>query len=785
MNSLIFRISIRNLLKNKFTFFVCVFGLSLGFIAFILISLFIRYEMSWDKFNENHDRIYLVQRNRGLSSRDISAGNISSSTAPLTASLVEEYPGVAKTALVREIQDRFLSLSVQEQYRVERGLYADAGYFDIFTYDFLDGHSSETFKEPYSIVISETLADRFFSPGEAVGSILTLDRKTDLKVSGVYADLPLNSSIRPDYIISLSTLERTEGISLADPWNTSFMTFLLIEPGTGSAAIEAGIRDLFAGYEGRELEFLILSPLSKMRFDSVPDYFTVIWIFGLIGIFILSMSAFNYVNLSMANASIRGKEIAVKKMNGSKRSQLIIQFLGETVLISAIAVGLSLYLVSFLIPFYNNMMNTAISQSYFGDWQFTGILIASSLAIGLLAGLYPALFLSSSSIVNLFKGSFRAGSDKIRLRKTLVLLQFAISVFLICLSIFFLRQVNHITGKDIGFERENLVYVQLTSTGQERFFDDFRSRLLQNPAITDASMSVNLPFVNFGGGSVNWEGGDNDNLLFYRPNRVTFDFVRTLGMQIVAGRDFSREYPSDIGQACIINETAARYFGWEDPIGMRLDNNMYTVIGVIKDYHVMDIHNIIDPVVLMLMPDEMQGDRTYAFRIAPGYSDEAIALLTSEFSREFPDDPFFLGDLDSAFRNETAFKGYQTLKKSMLFFTVFNILLAVTGLLGLVSFSVARRTKEVGIRKITGSSIASIFIILNREFFILLAISLVIAWPGVWMVYNAFPGKYKLPLHPWILLSSALIILVITLMTTAWQTWRAATRNPVEALRYE
>jgi putative ABC transport system permease protein len=281
------------------------------------------------------------------------------------------------------------------------------------------------------------------------------------------------------------------------------------------------------------------------------------------------------------------------------------------------------------------------------------------------------------------------------------------------------------------------------------------------------------------------KGELNDNLLFYRPNRVTFDFVRTLGMQIVAGRDFSREYPSDIGQACIINETAARYFGWEDPIGMRLDNNMYTVIGVIKDYHVMDIHNIIDPVVLMLMPDEMQGDRTYAFRIAPGYSDEAIALLTSEFSREFPDDPFFLGDLDSAFRNETAFKGYQTLKKSMLFFTVFNILLAVTGLLGLVSFSVARRTKEVGIRKITGSSIASIFIILNREFFILLAISLVIAWPGVWMVYNAFPGKYKLPLHPWILLSSALIILVITLMTTAWQTWRAATRNPVEALRYE
>jgi putative ABC transport system permease protein len=784
MNNIILKISLRNLLRNKFTSFVSVFGLSLGFTAFILISMFIRYEMSWDKANINHERVYLVQRNRGLSAQDISSGHIVPTTAPLTASLVREYSGVESVTLVREINDRFISASIEEQYRIEKGLYADRDYFDIFTYEIIDG-SVELFGEPFSIVISENLADRFFKPGEAVGSILTLDRKTELKVTGVYRDLPLNSSIRPEYIISLSTLERKEGLSLADPWNTSFMTFALLGNDTRPSAIEAGIGDIFSGFEGREMEFLLLSPLSKMRFESVPDYFAVIWIFGLIGIFILAMSAFNYVNLSVANASTRGKEIAVKKMNGSKRYHLVIQFIGETVIISVVAVTVALYLAGILTPYYNSIMNTAISLNFPADLPFITLLVAGSLVIGILAGLYPAFFMSSNNIINLFKGSFNSGTDKIRVRKVLVAFQFAISIFLICLSIFFLRQVNHLTVKNIGFERENLVYVNLFSTEEDRYFGDFSSRLLENPDILSASMSANLPFVNFSGGAINWEGGSSDDLMFYRPNWVTRDFIRTLGMEIIAGRDFSADYTADTGQACIINETAVRYFGWDDPLGKRLDNNSYTVVGVVKDYHVMDIHNTIDPVVLKLASDEMTGDKTYAFRFAPGAGDDVIRFLTNEFAREFPNDPFFIGDLDSAFSNETAFRGYQTLRKSILFFTVFTIFLAVTGLIGLVSFSIARRTKEIGIRKITGSSIVNIFLILNREFYILLGFSLVLAWPGVWMVYNAFPGKYKLPLHPWILISSAIIILVITFMATAWQTWRAATRNPVEALRYE
>lgn len=785
MNNIIFRISIRNLLKNRFTSGVCLLGLVVGFVAVILVSLFIRYELSWDKHNLNYDRIYLVQRNVALSAVNSATGSITPFTPAVTASLLEEYPGFEKVTSVYRAGDRFLSVSAERQYRIEEGIYADDNYFDVFTCRFADGRQPEDFGHPFTMVISENLAGRLFEGAGAEGRVVTLDGKHDLVVAGVYADLPVNSSIRPEYIISMPTLERTEGISPDSIEPASFLTFTLMGRGAEPAAAATAIENLFAGREGMEMETLRLGALADMRFDSVPDYYNIIWIFGLIGMFILSMSVFNYVNLSIAGSSVRGMEIAIKKINGCKRRGLIMQFLGETMVLSVIALAISIYLATVLLPFFNSIMGTAIESDFYGNWRVVALFAAGAVGIGLLAGAYPAFLMSSNSIVNLFKGEFRSGSDRIRLRKALVLLQFSISVFLICLSLFFLIQVDHLTTKDIGFNRENMIYVQLTSSAEGRHFEEFRNRLLQSPAILNASMSENLPFVNFGGGMINREGGEPGERVRYRPNRVSYDFVGNLGIKLVRGRDLSRDHPSDVSHACLVNETAVRYFGWDNPIGMRLDSNRYMVVGVVADYHVMDIHNPLDPVVLTLAPDGMTGSRVYAFRYQPGYRDEAISFLTSEFSREFPDDPFEIEELESAFMNENAYRSYQTVKKAILLFTGFSILLAVTGLLGLVSFSVVRRTKEIGIRKINGCPDGTIFLLLNREFFVLLGISLVVAWPGVYMVHNAFPGAYKLPLYPWILLVSAAAIVTVTFAATGWQTWRAARRNPVEALRDE
>lgn len=786
MNSILLRISLRNLLKNKFTSAICVLGLSLGFIAFILITLFIRYEHSWDKTNENYDRIFLVQRNIALSAQSIGSQTIVSYTPAITASLIDDFQGFERVTSVHFSNDRYLSSNQVDLLKVDQGIYADANYFKIFTYQFIDNFNPKDFEQPFSVALSQTMANRLFGNENPIGKSITLDKQTQLNVVGVYADLPVNSSIRPEYIISFSTIERMNDFSQSDHWSILCYTFTLIEPNANPKAIEENIKDLFKQRDGMEHEMVRLSSLSKVRKESVADYYTIIWIFGLIGIFILSMSAFNYVNLSIANAAMRGKEIAVKKMNGSSRFRLMVQFLGETVLLSLVAIAISLYLVSFIIPFYNGIMNTAISLNFYNDWKFVGLIVISSIGVGLIAGAYPAFIMSGKGIVNLFKkGFFDSGSEKIHIRKALVLLQFAISVFLICLSLLFLRQVNHLTTKDIGFDRQNIIYVRHSSTVEGRNFEDFRARALENPYIVNASMSKNLPFVNFNGGRINWEGSNTEDRVNYRPNWVSYHFIENLGIELLQGRNFSQIYSTDAENAVIINETALRYFGWDNPIGKRVDNNKYTVIGVIKDYHIMDIHNPIDPVVIWLTSSEMLGDWVYAFRYVPGFKNEVEKFLADEFNRLFPNDVFETQELDMAFNGEQAYRSYQTIKKSILFFTTFSIFLAITGLLGLVTYSTARRTKEIGIRKITGSTIPNIFLLLNREFFLLLGISLLLAWPGAWFVYNSIPGVYKLPFAPSILLVSALIIITITLLTTGYQTWRAASRNPIEALRYE
>ncbi|HEX3008488.1 MAG TPA: FtsX-like permease family protein [Bacteroidales bacterium] len=617
---------------------------------------------------------------------------------------------------------------------------------------------------------------------------VSIEKKFNVKVTGVYADLPANSSVRPEYIISFSTLEHTENIKRNDLYAGDCMNFALLQSGVDPRVAENKIRNLFSGYKGLEYEELQLCPLSKIHLshNGRNDYYIILGIFALIGAFILIMSAFNYVSLTIARASTRGKEVAIKKINGGTQSSLVFQFLCETTLLSAVSVIFSFGLVKLLLPVYNSIVNATITIDFVRDWKFAGLLIGISLIIGLCSGLYPAFFMSSHKIINLFKGSiFKTGKGSFGIRQILVTAQFSISVFLICLSLFFVSQVNYMINKDLGFNKEHLLYVKLTSSAKDKNFDDLRSRLLQNPEIVDASMSRNLPFVNYNGGLFNWEGGAPDEKINCRPNYVSYDFVKNMGITILQGRDFSREYPSDIGRGCLINETALRCFGWDNPVGKRINNNEWTVVGVVKDYHFKNMHNSIEPVILILNSGEMTGEWSFAFRYTPGKRDKVRQILEAEFSNLFPNDPFEFHDLATSFLYEKTIKLYYVIKKSILFFTVFNILLAVIGLLGLVSFTTIRRTKEIGIRKINGSTVREIFFLLNHEFMVMLAISLLLAWPSAYMVYKVLPGSYKLSPQLWIPLLSAFIILMIVLITTCWQTYRAATRNPVESLRYE
>lgn len=783
------KISARNLLKHKVFSMINVFGLALGFTAFILIGLFIQYELDWDKVNEKYDRIYRVQRHYAKTMYAMGGNDISPHSRAITAQLLEkQFPEFEKVTVIRENSGKFLASVADRQVYEELGICADSCYFDVFTYQFIEGAQKGALLDPFNIVLSETMAAKLFPGERALGETVTIEKKFDLKVTGVYTDLPENTSLRPQYIISFSTLAQTDGITRSNILSGDCMTYTLLKPGVDQQHIESKIKNVFAGFKGFEYEELQLCPMEMLYldFNGHGDYYVALALYGLIGLFILIMSAFNYINLTTANASTRGKEVAVKKVSGSNRGALIGQFLGETIFISLLALGMAFLLVSISLPVFAEIVGRQIQSSLTGNYSFIGMMILISLGVGLLSGVYPALFLSSNKIMTLFKGElFSKGKEKFNLKKALVTSQFAISVFLILITLSFSLQIRHMAQKYLGFNKENLLYTKMTATKNGTTFNQFRERILQNPEIIDASMSKHIPFVSFGGGMTNWEGGNEDEKISCRFNDVGYDFVRNMGISLIAGRDFSRSFTGDVGKSCLINESAANCFGWEDPIGKKLNNNKLTVVGVVKDFIYKDMHNGIEPSILVLAPEEMTGTWTFAFRVDPNNYQQAKSFLTREFEAAFPNDPFEFKDLTTTFVNENTFKVYHSVNRTILFFTVFNIFLAMIGLLGLVSFTVLRRTKEIGVRKINGSTSINIFYILSREYFELLIVALLIAIPGAWWVYEQIPSANKLHVQPWIFALGAGILFLIILLTTSYQTIKAATRNPVEALRYE
>lgn len=785
----ILKISVRNILKHKIFSSINVFGLALGFTAFILIGLFIRYELGWDSSNAHYERIYRVQRQMTNAKNAVGGNDVSPHTRAATAQMLEkQFPEFDKVTVIQESGNKFLSADEERLVHSRFGLFADSSYFDVFSYHFLEGSPDAKMAEPFSVVLAKSMADKLFPGESAVGKTIALEKKIDLKVVGVYADKPENSSLRPEFIASFSTLASLNGTTRTALYAPDCMTFALLKPGADPKFLESKIRNVFAGIKGIEFEKLELCPLKMVYLDynGHGDYYVVLFLYGLIGVFILIMSGFNYINLTTAKVSARGKEVAMKKVSGSSRLELIVQLLGETIVVSLLSVGMAFALAKLFLPVFNGMVDKQIDLSLTHDWKFIGMAILISLGIGLLSGIYPALFLSSQKIVSLFKGDvFGKGHEKLSLKKVLVVSQFAISVFLIIVTIAFTMQIKFFFKKDLGFNKENILYTRMTVSRPGITYDQLRTRILARPEILNASMSQHIPFVSFGGGMTNWEGAGPDDQIVCRFNTVSYDFVKNMGIEIIAGRDFSRDFPGDLGKSCLINEAAAKSFGWDNPIGKRLNNNQLVVVGVTRDFIYKDMHNEIEPSVMILAPEELTGTWTFAFRVDSRNQQKAMAVLNQEFKSSFPNDPFEFHDLPTSFANENAVIVYRAVNRTVLFFTVFNIFLAMIGLLGLVSFTVVRRTKEIGVRKINGSTSISIFFLLSREYFILLIFSLLIAFPSAWWAFEQIPSANKLHIQPWIFASSAIILFLIILLTTSFQTIKAAIQNPVEALRYE
>ncbi|QGY44645.1 FtsX-like permease family protein [Maribellus comscasis] len=790
INTIFLKLWFRKLVRNKIYSATNILGLTIGFSAFILIALFVRFEFNWDKNHQNYKRIYRIQRQFTQTLYTTNGNDISPHTRAFTAQMIEgHFPEFEKISVIRENGGSFLFTDSEHKIYDDKGIHADSCFFDLFTYEFIAGNKSTALNEPFTVALSETVAEKLFGDNSALDKTVLLDKKYPLKVTGVYKDLPFNTSLRPTYIISFATLKPLKNIARNNSWSGDCMTYALLNQGASHKQAEAKIRDLFTKYENIKNEKLQLCPLSKvyLNFNDKNDYLIVLKLFGLIGIFILTMAGFNYINLSLAKASMRGKEVAVKKAIGSKRNSLVLQFLSETVVVSLIALIFAFLVAELFLPVFSNIVDKQIELIWRNDWKFILSTILIAVITGIFSGTYPAWFMASNKITDLVKGNFysKKRSSSFNLKKVLVTSQFAISLFLIVLTLSFSMQIKYIAEKDLGFEKEGLLYAEVTVSETEVMFDQLRSRLLQYPEIKDVSMSKNLPFVRFGGGSVNWEGGDPNVKINCRFNDVSYDYISVLDAKLVAGRNFSSHFRGDAGNACIINETAARCFGWEDPIGKRINDNKLKVVGVVKDFVYQDMHNPVDPSILVLAPNTVKGNWIFAFRSEKEMQKRAKEVLASELEKIFPNDPFEIRDVPLAFNSENSFKIYHSVNKTLLFFTFINVLLAVVGMFGLVSYSVTRRTKEIGIRKINGSSSLRIFHLLNKEYYWLVTYALGIAFPTAWLAYASLPSANKLPAQPWVFILGAAMLLIIILISTSYETIKAASKNPVESLRYE
>ena len=596
--------------------------------------------------------------------------------------------------------------------------------------------------------------------------------------------------MRPPYLISLSTYETIVARKgFRDDWTyIDKDNYVLLKKGADPKLLDAKIKDAFKNVKNYEKSSPYLHPLSEHHLSPNNQYDALIGlsILSLAGFLVLLLSCVNYVNLSLANSTRKTREIGIKKVVGFPKKAIAAQFITETLILTSLAMIIGLFLSQAVSPLMSTILQNDVEYHIFENGPLLLIVFLSALLAGLLSGLYPSIVLSAYNPVKVLKGKLFEGTGRsVNLRKVLTATQFSISLFMLIVSFILYQHVNFILNKKLGFDDKNILFTEVNAW-ENINFETIRQRLLQHPEIADATFSNTIPFQGNIGGYVSWEGAAPDQKEMVSRNYVNYDFIPTYNLKMVYGRNFSKEYPSD-NKGCIINETALKVFGWKDPIGKQvfLYGQGYPVIGVVKDFHPFSVHNPIPTYVMFLLPNEVSGARLLTIRFTSGNGQAAARLATTELEAFFPNDPFEFKDFKTIFFLDMAISFWQTMKRLFSFFAVVTLLISSMGLFGLILFTTKQRTKEIGIRKVLGSSVVSIYRQLSAEVLGLLGFAMLVACPAAWFIYRTMPGAYKEPLTVTVFLLAILLITVVAFLTISYHVLKVALRNPVEALRYE
>lgn len=814
-----FLIAVRSLAKHRFYSFINVTGLATGIAACLLIVLFIQNEMSYDRHYENADRIYRINGEIKF------AGNhyrLAVTSAPFADAAVQSFPEIEAAVRFRTRGSYLVKRTEATDNIKENGVvWTDSTFFKVFSIPVLQGDANKALTEPNSIAISKKMAEKYFPDGNVLGQSMILDNRMTVKVTAVFQDMPITGHFNFDILIALAGLSEAQQDNFL---SNNFNTYILLKPGTNPKSLEEKFPVFLEKHIGPQAVAVLgpdftmerfraggniweytLMPVtdihlhSDLQAEMAPNSdVTYVYLFSAIALFILSIACINFMNLSTARSANRAKEVGVRKVMGSLRSHLVRQFLLESVLLSIASFIIAIALAWMVLPLFNSVAQKDLAIP-FNDLIFYLVLVGASVFIGILAGLYPSFFLSAFKPVNVLKGNVSLGMRSGWIRSSLVVVQFVISIFLVISTITVNRQLNYIQNKKIGFNKDQVLIVN-DAYALGKNLNAFKDQVAQNNFIKHGSISGFLP-VSGGWRNDNtfWPEGSEPsetNMVGLQNWQVDYDYVKTMGMNIIEGRDFSTDFPSD-SSAIIVNQTALKFFNYEkDPLGKKIStydgNNpdgspnrnslrSWTIIGVVEDFHFESLKQNISPLALFL--DKNNG--TVIFRFEAVNSQDVINTVEKTWKELAPGQPFQYSFLDEDFGRMYASE--QRLGETFAIFASLAIIIACLGLFALTSFTAEQRTKEIGIRKVLGASVGSIVMLLSKEFGKLILIAFVLAAPLAWYAINWWLKNYtyKVEIGILVYVIAGVFAFAVAWITMSYQSIRAARNNPVNSLRSE
>ncbi len=792
------KIALRNIKRQKGYSFINVVGLALGMACCMFILFYVLYEFSYDTFHEDSDRIYRVAMEFRAKDQPVKYGAVT--PPPVAPAILDNYAEVEDAVRITRASG---IVKHGEKHFFEDGiLYADQSFFNIFTFPLIKGNLEAVLKEPYTAVLTESTAEKYFGSEDPVGKTISINYQRDYEITGVVEDVPPNSHFTFDLLFSFAPIEESlQNAPIGKLWfSHSYYTYIKTRSENLSPAFIEGVYNLSANLIGdfeNRVGFhqrFFLQPLKEIYLTSNLGFEpgstgkkAYLYYFIAIAVFVLIIASINFVNLSTARSTGRAREVGIRKVAGAEKKQLINQFLGEAFLTTIISAGIAMMIILFSLPYFRAFTGKDIEINF--NSGIILCLILTPLAVGLLAGSYPAFFLSAFHPIDTLKGAFGHTKKGRKLRKGLVIFQFTISILLIISTIIVSRQLHFMRNWDLGFDKEQIVVLSLRGSGEARQkYDLLKNEFMKHSTIVSASASYTVPGRRPSSNAMLPEGFAGDQWQTFLINWADYDYLETYKIQLAAGRDFSRDFETDKDEAFILNEAAVKSLGWnspEDAIGKNwnLGNRRKgKVIGVTKDYHFNSLHQKISPLVIHLDPDYFVF---LSLRFTTDSVSETLSFIEETWKELVPDEPFsyfFLNeDFDRQYRAEVQVQVIVSL------FTFMGIVIACLGLFALASFSVEQRKKEIGIRKVLGSMNHKIVFLLIKDFLILVLVANVLAIPVGWLSMNKWLQNYayRTNMSIWIFLLSSFAALAIALVTVSFQSFKAATANPVDSLRYE